>query len=625
MPIEAQSAAERRLVAGIPSGEPVYVGTKRGRVTIRAELIRDICLHPDAYGVPPRGLRIVGALVKEPLDLNSATLARPLEFFDCWFGEPIDLSDARVRTVGFQECETRGISASGLRVDGDLRIQRSRVSGEVNLRGAGVEGILNCVGATLENPDGNALAADRMKTGGGVFLRSGFVTKGAVRLLGAKIGGALSCTGATLENPGANALSADGMKTGGGVFLRDGFTAKGEVRLLGAKIGGNLSCKGATLENPDGDALAADWMETGGGVFLRDGFTAKGAVRLLGAKIGGDLSCTGATLENPGANALSADRMETGGGVFLTGGFSAKGAVRLLGAKIGGDLACDGATLENRNPGGDVLCAERMVVGGVFFWNDLKNSPVGDVNLGHASATVFLDDGTGWPVKGDLFLDGFRYEAFGPGTDCEQRLEWLRRQPSDRFIPQPYEQVIKVFKNAGREHDAREIAIAKRDDYCERGNLSWRHRLWFGFLKATISYGYKPWRVFGFILAFFFLGSYLFYFGYDYGVIVPSRERVILHECYTGSGRDCSSWVSFELSRTERRITIPDDYPRFQFAVYAVDTFLPFVNLHQEDFWQPIARGWGWFFLIYLWFHILAGWVLSTIAVLGFTGVVKKD
>ena len=747
------------------------MGTKRGRATIRATLIRDICLNPDAYGVPARGLRIARALVKKQLDLHSGSLERPLEFSDCKFDEPVDLTDARVRTVTFGGCEIPGISAGGLRVDGDLYIESSKVLGEVSLMGARVEGLLNCAGTKLENPDGPALSADRIETGGSIFLRGGFTAKGAVRLPGANIGGDLSCSGATLENPDGNALHADGMETGGSVFLRGGFTAKGEVRLLGANIGGTLSCVGATLENPDGDALSADGIETGGSVFLRGGFTAKGAVRLLGANIGGALSCVGATLENPDGSALHADGMETGGGVFLRGGFTAKGEVRLLGTKIGGDLECSGATLENpdgnalsadgmetggsvflddgfaakgevrllgariggqlacsgatlENPGGYALCADgmetggdvflrggftakgevrllganiggdlscigatlenpdgnalhadrmetgggvflrggftakgavrlpgakvggsldctdatlenpdrnafsaqRMVVEGGIFWRNFQKPPVGNVNFTHASASVFVDDGTGWPADRDLFLDGFSYKAFGPGMNCKQRLEWLRRQPSDWFFPQPYEQVIKVFKNAGREHDARAIAIAKRDDFCERGNLSRRHRLWLKLLRATVRYGYEPWRILGYIGVALAFALMVFNSGYQNGLIHPSKERVFVDDCYVDFDAGCGGWITEQLKWTDHRIRIPADYPEFNALVYAADAFFPFVNLHQEDFWLPKADGRrGGLLRFYLWLHIALGWILSTIAVLGFTGVFKKD
>ena len=60
--------------------------------------------------------------------------------------------------------------------------------------------------------------------------------------------------------------------------------------------------------------------------------------------------------------------------------------------------------------------------------------------------------------------------------------------------------------------------------------------------------------------------------------------------------------------------------PAFHSLIYALDTLLPVVNLHQEDNWIPRggAQSWAWSF-------ILVGWVLTTAAAAAFTGVLKRD
>jgi len=59
--------------------------------------------------------------------------------------------------------------------------------------------------------------------------------------------------------------------------------------------------------------------------------------------------------------------------------------------------------------------------------------------------------------------------------------------------------------------------------------------------------------------------------------------------------------------------------------MYSIDTFLPIIDFHQESYWLPnpsTALGRG--IRIYLWFHIGMGWALTTLAVIGFTGLVRK-
>ncbi len=60
--------------------------------------------------------------------------------------------------------------------------------------------------------------------------------------------------------------------------------------------------------------------------------------------------------------------------------------------------------------------------------------------------------------------------------------------------------------------------------------------------------------------------------------------------------------------------------PAFEPILYSFDAIIPVVDLQMEKYWFPND---GWVRYYYR-FHIAMGWVLSTLAVLGFTGVVRK-
>ena len=46
----------------------------------------------------------------------------------------------------------------------------------------------------------------------------------------------------------------------------------------------------------------------------------------------------------------------------------------------------------------------------------------------------------------------------------------------------------------------------------------------------------------------------------------------------------------------------------------------------QLDFWQPVGtQDWAWFLRAWLWFATLAGWAGTTLAVVAFTGLARKD
>jgi len=620
--------------------------------TLRPELLYWLCTDPEAgRQVHAKGIWIWGAKIVGPLDFTSATLLHPLAICKSAL-EDIELAYAETRNLNFSGSSMHSIRADGLSVNGQLFLIEVTVKGGVRLLGAIIGGQLACNKAIFENPRGYAFNADGISVNGGIIFNkvtakgevrflgahirgpldcigatfenhmvvafnadglsiegslflSGVTANGEVRLLGAEISSQLDCTGATFENPEGNAFNADGLFVKVGMFLSE-VKAKGEVRLLSADIGGVLTCEKATFENPKGYAFNADRLSVKGSMFLRE-FTAKGEVRLPGADIGGQLNCNRATFEkNPEGYAFNADGLSVKGDMFLRE-VTAKGEVRLPGADIGGQLECNGAIFEN--PWGQAFNAENLKVTQVLFFTMKKTT--GSLNLLHANVGVLVDQEECWPGKGDLILDGFEYGALaGANTPqtAKKRLEWLRLQPKEFFSLQPYEQLAKVFRNSGRESDARAVLIAKQDDLRRFGKLSRPTWAWNWFLGFTIGHGYQSERAILFILLFFLIGSGIFYQAGKQGVIQPSKESIYLDPDFIASQK------------------APSGYPSFCPIIYSIDVFIPFVNLHQEDFWLPDAsRPYGWWFQLYFWIHIIAGWGLSTLAALSLTGLIRKD
>jgi hypothetical protein len=70
--------------------------------------------------------------------------------------------------------------------------------------------------------------------------------------------------------------------------------------------------------------------------------------------------------------------------------------------------------------------------------------------------------------------------------------------------------------------------------------------------------------------------------------------------------------------------TCTDAYPCLKPVVYALDTLIPVVNLHQRDYWIPdVSSGYG--LAIFTWGAIMLGWALVTLVVAGFTNLVRKE
>jgi hypothetical protein len=393
-------------------------------------------------------------------------------------------------------------------------------------------------------------------------------------------------------------------------------TISGVFLLRGADITGQLICRGARITGTDRNALVAEGVKVGGAVFLDDGFTAAGAVRLLGADITGQLNCSGARITGTDndRNALQAEGVKVGGAVVLDDGFTAAGAVRLLGAGIG-DLILRDATLAD----GVALTAQGATIGGQLVWAP-KTTVTGLVNLEQAQVDRLDDDwskdGANWPHAGKLRLAGFAYNGFGgdhPAT-WGQRLQWIRcqhrtplpDQPAT-FDAQPYEQLARTYRQTGEDTEARKIAIARHNDLRTYGHLSLPRRIGNWLLDVTIKHGYQPLRAVGLLLAAYAIAVLAFWGAQHHDVMVPARNTSSLDPPPTA-------------------LTCTADYPCFYPAGYAIDITIPIVRIGQAEAWRPNgAADWGWAYLAGTWVITGLGWAFTTLAVAGYTGLIRKD
>ncbi len=608
-------------------------GKKR---TLRADCISWLCTDDKAkHFVRQSGIQIRGARIVEPLMLVFAQLNFPLSFFGCRIMENIDLRHSMVRGLFFDGSHVKKLAADGARIEGPLHLRNGfRTEGEVRLLGATIGSNLDCSKGRFLNPDGEALNADNLDVEGSVFLKDDFEAQGGVRLLRASIGGDLGCNKGRFLNPKGNALNAAGLNVEGSVFLNEDFEALGEVSLLGATLGSTLECSNGRFLNPDGKALTADRLNVKGSVFLKDDFEAQGEVRLLGAAIGSNLECSNGRFLNPDGKALTADSLNVKGDVHLQQEFCAEGAVRFLGAHIGGSLFCSGGNFKSREQ--PALDLENATVGGnliiraeeenppkieglvdlngasvfrAFIWRDLEKPEQASLDLRHAKIGVLFDQPDSWPVPGKLALDGLTYDRIDQlqADHIKSRLEWIRRSQPGVYTPQPYEQLAKVLKESGFEKDAQDVLIAKNDSYVKHAPVSRGAKIRRWVFGRLLGYGYRPWQAVSWLLGFWLVGLVLFQFGRQMDVMLPTQDK------------------DLTIDTTSGRYIISDAYPKFVAPIYALDAFIPLINLHQVTYWLPVARNiCGVIILAYFCFHIIFGWVLVSMFLVGLTGMLKR-
>jgi hypothetical protein len=549
---------------------------------VNAECLKWLCTDRKAGRlVTHKGINMCGMRVEGVLDLDDARIPFPVRVKDCVFTDNIQLERARLPSLALINCSVRNIKAAGIHIEGEAELNDGfRARGEVNFVGATIGGALDFQKAKLHNPGGITLYANRAKIGASLYLRKGFTSRGEINLTRATIGSNLDCGRSRLINPGHEAMNATSTEIFGNILLRNARTA-GVINLKATNVHGFIACEGARLND------------------LRD-------------RTGCQRSEEGSKFIGKALIAVSA---RFGGDCLLNDKFRAQGAVEFNKAKIEGNLECTKAEL--RTGDGAIL------------------------NLEQASSLTFRDDVNSWPAEGKLLLDGFSYGRIyaEPIPDNSlDRLDWLRLQPKETFLPQPYEQLASVLKTMGHGNQARKVMIAKnkrnasfiRSQFKKKegrpfhrfGRLFKQEWWWYNSLGKLIGYGYKPWRAFGLSLIVIVIGVLVFHNGYKYKIISPTRENAYQKQAETPVGN--------------ARKILSTEYPRFNSLAYSVESFIPLLKLDQCSNWVPsgenktscslfgvglgkasdLLRG-------YLCVHIITGWILTSLWVGALTGLVK--
>jgi hypothetical protein len=590
-----------------------WVDPEDPEAEVRAGFLRFLAQGgDDAAPVHERRLELHGAYVAGDLDLSGCTIPQPLLFDRCYFGGSILLKDAASRSLNFHGSHVSSIDADSANIRGVLFLHNGFCSeGGVSLTNALVEGRLWCKGGRFLSAGRFAINCVASRFSEDVLLNEEFVGEGGVFFKGAKIGGDLNCAGGTFRNRAGNgtgvALDCANAEISGSAVLANGFLAEGMVSFPEAKIGGTLNCRKGTFANHTGDgkskALSFEHAQIEDGVYLRDGFLAEGEVRFNAARIKANFECTGGRFNNP----VSLD----------------------AGSKVVWNNA---------------LSLVRATVEGVLWLGPQAGDPrtkadfVGSVNLAGCHAHEFVDHPSSWPHKGAgnathtyIHLNGFTYGRMvgQDAYDADTRKRWLDRQPpADRgggFKPQPYEQLIQVYRAMGHDERARETGKLKAQRW-RRANFinlwhGWRAmpRFWQGisgsnpfssalngfswpfallarvFARAVWSvvlalewivvgfgaaYGYGYFRLGAFLLALWFLGGIIYGGAAGQGGFAPSSPSIYLNkELAEKCGQN---WTECHNG--------PPELPSFSPFIYSLDLMLPGLDLGQKHEWQPVSR-----------------------------------
>jgi hypothetical protein len=585
---EQLTEAEKRVISAAERGASVdlapataagaqIIWTGEVSRTVRAGVLKSALLGTASS--KPRPLRLRGAQISGKFDISEEELIVPLDLQECIFEQPVSMTALTAPTVRLRGCHLPGLNAGRLTTR-DLEANEGFEAGWIDLLGAKISGCLDLSGAKLQHRDGIALQGSGMTVGWYAAMSSGFAALGAVQLIGARIGGHLAFTGATIENPGGNAIDAQSASVGFALFLGStlddpsGFRAQGGIRLVDARIDGFVCCWDAEISNPDGAAIMGQGLNVRGGLLLNRGFTAIGSVGLDGAHIEGDIYLTQATIKGGLRPALTGELVQVGASIWLGDGTTVEGTGALGGAKIAGLISLTGADL-SRCPSLDLsgITAQALVM------NPAR--PPAEMDLRHAHVEVLIDTPETWPP---VHLQDFTYdqlEESGGDPPIERRLAWLCKNPTG-YSPQPYEQLISLYRRTGHERAARRVGLAKLR--AQRGVLGPIGKAWGVLLDVTVGYGYRTWLAGIWLLALIITG----------GLIFTADQTAI-----TATKQPTSDFNSY---------------------AYAADLLIPVLNLGIKSTWTAHGTAAYW-----SWALTTTGWILTTAVVAGVTRAFRRD
>jgi hypothetical protein len=171
---------------------------------------------------------------------------------------------------------------------------------------------------------------------------------------------------------------------------------------------------------------------------------------------------------------------------------------------------------------------------------------------------------------------------------ADRRIGWL---VDASYAPGAYQQLSRIYQQKGMDSEAREIAIAGQRDRRKRGGMRRWPRIWNWFLDKTVRYGYAMHRPLVAVLFAGLVGAAFFYLAQTHGLM----EAVSPPQGVKVEASNCTP-----------------SYPCFFPLTYAFEIFLPVINLRQVNFWLPdAATGWGLGLLVWVWFAIVSGWVIT--------------
>lgn len=532
------------------------------------------------------------------LDLSKCQLQVHLEFVHCVFDGTVNLKDASLLGLRFEDCSiANGLKAPGIHVEYRVNVTRSWVGRRTDFSGGRI-GRLELDHTTFGTKlpvapprDGNGSGDDEndeafipaaldlaiLRVERSIQAKS-IAVFGRCQLVGTQIGGQLDLSDSHFfTSPDRAALALREMQVTRRVLARD-LRVRGRVSATGAQIGGAFDLRSIQVVACGRDAteFAVDllhvvtkrWTVFNQSVIL-------GGLRLAAAEIAGNARLQGVVIsaqEHGAEDPISVDAagLSVGRTLELCAGevsCACTGQVRLANAKVGADLTIRNATLSGQT----AFDATGASVTGTFTWQSIACAADAKVLLPDLSVRRWrIDRGLSASDRRTLTLSGISFSVIDCGTDASADLitQTLARQCQTDIGP--YQTAAAALRAHGRDEDARRVMLKGEWNRVKNGGLPWTSNWWGRLVGWTTGFGTQLFRV-PLILAIAILVS-AGIFHLDRAEFRQTRKPDPAAIVVDGHGHRVS-----------------DPQPSFSGLEYAVAATLPDVAVGNSDAWTPVG------------------------------------
>lgn len=261
------SEAETKLLANCAGVDRVTAGdgelpeASTPETLVRADLLRALLIEGPNGQLNAKGLRLRGAWIQGPLDLQGLDCERDITLSACAITSGINMVNAQLRGVHLSGCTSGAISGDNARLSGSFYVRgETQILGEVSLAGTHIHGDLQLCGATINSSGQDAVFAPSLRVEGSLFLgnypyadgTTSLVTEGMVFLSSIRVSHDVFLThcavslageghgspifGATEEHGADIAVSFARARIGGILYLQNNQINRGIVNLAGADV-----------------------------------------------------------------------------------------------------------------------------------------------------------------------------------------------------------------------------------------------------------------------------------------------------------------------------------------------------------------------------------------------------